>query len=221
MLVRNAYFSLGREVVVACFALIPALVWLMYAAEIPARVPMQFNLQGDVTRLGPSWQLPLIGLGLYLVLLILPQFHYAQHPDSFPLQLIYRFRMAVHALFAFITLDLYFGAATGREDVFAYIFAGVLSFMAFVGFHLRTLEPNGAFGIRTPWALENGENWHATHTMASYLWVGLGVAGAALVVYHRAFHDAFLTLLTFLGGMLLLPIGYSYLLHRRQQEQGV
>jgi len=221
MTIRNAYISAGRELVVATLALIPAFVWLFYQNEIPRQVPMQFNLQGDVTRLGPSWQLPLIGMGFYLVLLLLPQFRYAQQPETFPFQLIYRFRVALHLLFAFVTLDLYFGAASGREDVFAYIFAGVLLFMAFIGYHLRSLEPNGAFGIRTPWAMQNSVNWLATHTMASFLWVGLGVAGAGLVIYHRTFQDAFFTLLTFLGGMLLLPVGYSYVLHRREQAQGV
>ena len=69
-----------------------------------------------------------------------------------------------------------FSSALGmglRIEKLVLIFLGILFIV--IGNYLPKCKQNYTIGIRVMWALEDEENWTATHRFASRLWVGCGV----------------------------------------------
>ena len=50
----------------------------------------------------------------------------------------------------------------------------------FMGNYMHTIKPNYFAGFRTPWALEDPDNWRATHLLAGKLWVVGGLVSTIL-----------------------------------------
>lgn len=79
---------------------------------------------------------------------------------------------------------------------------------------------NSTIGIRVKWALENEDNWNATHRFGGKVWVG----GGLLCMICALFPDSNVTPLLFILVVLavaLLPIGYSYHYYRKQLAAGI
>lgn len=66
--------ELAQLVVVAAMFVVAAVLW----SHAPERIPVHWNLQGEVDRYGGKFEglllVPLITLGLYLLLLVVPRF---------------------------------------------------------------------------------------------------------------------------------------------------
>lgn len=81
------------------------------------------------------------------------------------------------------------------------------------------IRQNSTIGIRVKWALENEENWNATHRFGGKVWV----SGGLLCMICAFFPDSDVTLLLFIVVVLVLaflPIWYSYHYYRTQFAAG-
>lgn len=81
------------------------------------------------------------------------------------------------------------------------------------------IRQNSTIGIRVKWALENEENWNATHRFGGKVWVG----GGLICVICAFFPDSNVTLLLFIIVVLavaFLPMWYSYHFYRKQLAAG-
>ncbi|MGQ3480725.1 SdpI family protein [Paenibacillus sp. TY11] len=97
------------------------------------------------------------------------------------------------------------------------ICGGIGLMLLVLGNYMTQVQPNYTFGIRTPWTLSNPEVWRKTHRFGGPMmmlggasglvaaWVG-GVAGTVIF-------------LTGLGISVVTPILYSFLLHRKFNQQ--
>ncbi|WP_025686299.1 SdpI family protein [Paenibacillus maysiensis] len=97
------------------------------------------------------------------------------------------------------------------------ICGGIGLMLLVLGNYMTQVQPNYTFGIRTPWTLSNPEVWRKTHRFGGPMmmlggasglvaaWVG-GVAGTVIF-------------LTGLGISVVTPILYSFLLHRKLNQQ--
>ena len=93
--------------------------------------------------------------------------------------------------------------------------AGVL--MVFIGNMMPKIKQNYFFGIRTPWALNDEENWFKTHRMGGKTFAVGGVAiMAATIIPGEAKAWIFLPLILAMTG---IPLVYSYLLFKRKQDE--
>ena len=102
-------------------------------------------------------------------------------------------------------------AALGQEirmEVIMPIVVGLV--LTIVGNYLPKCKQNYTIGIKIPWTLNNEENWNKTHRFAGWLWT---VCGLAITL--SAFFGAFWIFLGVVFVMIMAPIVYSYILHRK------
>ncbi|MNR33421.1 Immunity protein SdpI [compost metagenome] len=97
------------------------------------------------------------------------------------------------------------------------VFALLGAFFIILGNYFKVIQPNYFIGIRTPWTLENGEVWKATHLFAGKLWVAGGlilVLGGLLL--SNAFANAFVFVIII---MALIPVLYSFIKFKEIQKR--
>lgn len=170
---KNQLKWLEGVLVLAPFAAIGVL-W----NQIPERIPMHWNLRGEIDQWASSKPIgifitPLIAVALVALLRVLPwldpklrktlEEHHRMHAA---LQIM-RITLAVFfaaVVFLQIATPLGYGNAGGRI-----LMSCVLMLLAILGNYLPALRPNYFVGIRTPWTLENSETWRATHRLGGRL----------------------------------------------------
>ena len=79
-----------------------------------------------------------------------------------------------------------------------------------IGNYLPKCKQNYTIGIKIPWTLDNEENWNKTHRFAGWLWTFCGIA-----IIFTGFFGGFWVFLPITLLMVLAPIIYSYVLHRK------
>jgi uncharacterized membrane protein len=73
-------------------------------------------------------------------------------------------------------------------------------------------------GIRTPWTLEDPENWKATHRMGSkvFFWGGLAIALAGLILGRP---EVIYVCVFGLLAVALVPVVFSFLYFRKNKPR--
>ena len=79
-----------------------------------------------------------------------------------------------------------------------------------IGNYMPKCKQNYTIGIKIPWTLDNEENWNKTHRFAGFLWV---ICGIAIMI--TGFLGSFWIFLPIALLMVIAPIVYSYLLHKK------
>lgn len=92
------------------------------------------------------------------------------------------------------------------------LFMGVL-FMV-MGNYLPKSKQNFTFGIKTPWTLNDEENWNKTHRLAGKIWV---IGGAAVCL--TSFLESPVVMIGILIVMAAVPYVYSYRIYKSKKEE--
>jgi uncharacterized membrane protein len=146
----------------------------------PDRVAVHWNAAGEVDRWGSRATgllvPPLVGLGLYLLLLFAPRIdpgraNYASFPDTY--LLIRTAVLAVVAFFYGVTCLSARGVAVSMQVV-APLAVGVL--FVVIGSVMGKIRPNWFVGIRTPWTISSKVAWVRTHRLGGWLFIAIGLA---------------------------------------------
>ena len=90
-------------------------------------------------------------------------------------------------------------------------------FFAVLGNLLHSVKPNYFIGVRTPWTLENEDNWRVTHQLTGKLWV----AGGIIMVLGGLLFSETVSAYILMGAVLVMvvvPIAYSFWYYRNQQK---
>ena len=95
-----------------------------------------------------------------------------------------------------------------RMEVVMPVLMGLI--FAIIGNYLPKCKQNYTIGIKIPWTLDNEENWNKTHRFAGWLWTFCGVA-----IMLTGFLGSFWIFLPIALLMVIVPVIYSYLLHKR------
>ena len=186
---------------------------------VPERIPVHWNLQGEVDGYGGKFVglllLPLMTLGLYLLLLFLPRLDpgYAQLPEL-------RRRLQRHSHFALVVFMavLYGVTAAGgagpiRSTSARWSRWASGASLVVLGNVMGKIRPNWFVGVRTPWTLSSKLSWTKTHRLAGWLFIVLGPLIAASGVLRT---DWMLGLTIAVGGVSLVWIvAYSYVVWRK------
>jgi len=202
------------------------IVWLLPMAylafiyqQLPATVPLHYGINGHADRYGSKhefvgFQALLSGVTVFVYLLLRflpaidPKKQVSVGQDTF-LKLavgIVLFLSGLSAAIIFATANRSF-----RIDQVIFPFIGL--FFAFMGNIMYNIKPNYFAGIRTPWTLEDANNWRATHRLAGKLWFvgGLLIAVVSLMVHGVAGFAFFISAMVVLT---LVPTIYSYIYFR-------
>ena len=86
------------------------------------------------------------------------------------------------------------------------------------GNYMPKTRQNYSIGIKLPWTLDDRDNWNKTHRLAGVLWIICGILLLARPFIGRTERHVYLDLALILV-MILIPIGYSFLLHLKKVRE--
>ena len=201
----------------SALVLLPLVAGLLLWNRLPAQLPMHWNAAGEIDGWGSRLMVvcaePLFLLVIHWVCVgacfIDPK---NKEQNRKALGLVLWICPAVSLLAGFMTLSAALGMGL-QIGKLVLIFLGVLFIV--IGNYLPKCKQNYTIGIRVMWALEDEENWTATHRFASRLWVGCGVASLLLALLPWATVSLWLSV-----GLILLAslasVLYSYIFYRKK-----
>jgi uncharacterized membrane protein len=200
----------------AALLVAPLIALLVFWNDLPARVPMHWNLRGEID----GWAskrfilfMPLFSLGIIGLLHILPRFdpklgRAAGGPGRMQ-SVLGILRLALAAFWGVI-FWMQLAAALGHSVAAGRIVpTATLLLLATIGNYSSNLRPNYFVGLRTPWTLESPETWRATHRLGGRL---MFFGSALLLVLQFFLSEGTFVLLSAASGLLLLAwtVWYSW-----------
>lgn len=204
--------------------LISPLIYLYFSfAKLPDQVPIHWGINGKPNGWVPkdeAWQTflltSLLGLGVYclfrLITKIDPKKRTAQSQKIFN-----QIGFVSAAFITVINFAILVQAQSNTIDFTRFVLAITSLLLVFVGNVMHNLKPNYFLGVRTPWTLENEDNWRDTHRFASKLWFGGGLLAATLAIILPKEY-APVVFISIVAILAVIPIGYSFLLFKRSQK---
>jgi len=192
-----------------------------FYAHFPAQVPTHWDVNGNVnaysSRAFGAWFGPIMIIGLYLLFFLIPYIdpkheHYAGFRDS------YHGLKNLMVAFMFV-IYMFVGASGLGYDVpvgaIIPIFVGLL--FVGIGYYIKEVKQNWAFGVRTPWTLESATVWKKTnHLMARLMMLG----GVMLAICAFPIDDAYKAaiLIAAIVMVAIVPVVYSYFAYQVEQK---
>ena len=185
--------------------------------SLPDKVPIHWNSRGEVNGYGSklfgAFGLPLLNLGLYLLLLVLPHIdpkrkNYDKFKSTY--QFI-KYLLVVFFLGLEVTTLLIATGVTNNPTIFIQISVSMLFIL--LGNVMGRFKHNYFVGIKTPWTLANEEVWRKTHRMAAPIWVIGGIINILLTVTGITFNGIGFIIITVV--IVIVPTVYSYVLYKK------
>jgi len=162
---------------------------------------------------------PLVALGLYLVLRLVPRIdpgwrNYAQFAGAYAV-----FRLLALAL-ATAAYAVILRAARGQPLHAPLLMLALMGLVLVIsGSVLGKVRPNWFVGIRTLWTLSSKRAWTQTHRLGGQLFVLLGLVFIAAAVVGPTAHAVLPLLVGVSAASLLGLVVYSYLVWRTDPAQ--
>ncbi|MCS1351269.1 SdpI family protein [Mechercharimyces sp. CAU 1602] len=188
---------------------------------LPDQVPMHYGIDGEVDDMGSKYELFILGVLPFVLLLLLQwiprldprKTSYQQHTGPYSI-----FSVVIIGFISFIALIPAL-SAWGFEIKVPLLVQMATAVILFVsGNYMGKIQPNYTFGIRTPWTLESEETWRRTHRLGGYLFVAISFV-FVITAFLPTTYDLLISIGVLLCGTLYLVI-YSYIDYR-SRENGV
>lgn len=211
--------KLNLYVVAFLMCAIPfALLWYIWP-QLPSIVPVHFGPSGKADGFGNKNELwvslsilTFIGFGFFLLLLNIHKIDPKKSLHS--LSLMKKIAFAVLCIIVFIECLIVQSAKSSETHLDKIIIPLLGVFFAFLGSTFYSVQPNYFVGIRTPWALENADNWKATHQLAAKLWVIGGLLAIPLSML-TPFVVAVFGFIAIAFTICIIPFVFSYRYHKK------
>jgi uncharacterized membrane protein len=189
-------------------------IYLAYVwRDLPEKVPMHWNISGEIDRYGSKTELLIIPfvmpLLIYLIFLLVPYIDPKKQIGSMGKK-FHQLKFVFVLFMSLLSIFIIYSAYTASLSSMNHIFIGVGIVFAVLGNYMQSIKPNYFIGIRTPWTLESNEVWKLTHRFAGKLWLGGGI----LIAFMALFMDSSIFFWLFIGITIiisLIPLVYSYI----------
>ena len=199
-------------IITSIIILLPILAGLILWNQLPEQMPTHWNAAGEVD----GWSSkPFAVFGLPLIMVAaqwLCMLGTAADPKKnnhsekilhLVLWIVPTLSVVLHA----VTYATALGYAVPIEVVMPVLIGLVFTI---IGNYLPKCKQNYTIGIKIPWTLDNEENWNRTHRFAGWLWTFCGIG-----IICTGFFGGFWVFLPITILMVVVPIFYSYMLHRK------
>lgn len=204
--------------------LIPAIYLAIIWKTIPEKVPMHFDLKGNVDRYGTKHEflvliamLTVINVAAYLavsnIYKIDPRKGASLNKDRMK-RMAFAVSVYLSAIWVMLIYQIMHNDVTLMMK-FVFVAMGLL--FALLGNYMYNIQPNYFAGIRLPWTLESEDNWRKTHHLAGRLWFfgGLAFGIVALLLNKKSTSIVVTPLIAIL---VIIPIIYSYNLYKKSKR---
>ena len=206
-------FIIFRIILVAASFLLA--IWVY--PQLPQIMPIHWNIEGVADGFGDKsryvWLLPVISLAMLIFMPLLAKIdpkkanyqEFALHWEAMQTTLI----LVMQFIFF---LQIHFSLNPSQSDFMGnYMLVGIGFLFIIFGYLMSKIKQNYFIGIRTPWALENTDNWDKTQKLGGFI---MALGGVIMVVCGIFSYLNTYLLLTIFIFMVFIPMLYSYLLFK-------
>jgi len=214
-------FNLNKEIPILSIVAIPFIYLVYIWSSLPEKVPMHWNIKGEIDRMGSKEELILIPLLLPLLVYIIFLFVPMIDPKKQIQKMGKKYDNLKLILVLFMSIIALFILYTAKEASFSnpnYIFILMGGLFIVLGNFFKTIKPNYFIGIKTPWTLENEDIWKNTHLLGGKMWFigGLLIVITSLLLTNKV---AFVFFISITLIITFVPIIYSYLLFKKMNTK--
>tara|TARA_R110002033_G_C3876755_1_gene237673 strand:+ start:381 stop:1031 length:651 start_codon:yes stop_codon:yes gene_type:complete len=213
--------NLKKELPLITIVLLPFIYLAYIWNQLPEKVPMHWNIKGEVDRYGEKVELIIIPILLpllvYTIFLVVPKID----PKNKLNKMGNKLQTLKFLLTTFMSILALFIIYTAKNESFAnpnyiVLLIGIL-YLVF-GNYFKTLKANYFIGIRTPWTLENETVWKETHKLGGKMWFigGLAVILSSLLLEKQTNFTIFIVITAIIT---IIPVVYSYLKFKNLKTQ--
>ena len=199
-------------IITSVVLLLPILAGLILWNQLPEQMPTHWNAAGEVDgwsgKAFAVFGLPLIMVAAqWLCMLGTAADPKKSNHSEKVLHLVLWISPVLSVVLHAVTYATALGHAVPMEVVMP-ILIGLI--FTIIGNYMPKCKQNYTIGIKIPWTLDNEENWNRTHRFAGWLWTFCGIA-----IMCTGFFGGFWVFLPVTLLMVLAPIIYSYVLHKK------
>ena len=192
--------------------LLPILAGLILWNQLPEQMPTHWNAAGEIDGWSSKpfavFVLPLIMVAAqWLCMLGTAADPKKNNHSEKVLHLILWIVPALSVVLHAVTYATALGYAVPIEVVMPVLIGLIFTI---IGNYMPKCKQNYTIGIKIPWTLDKEENWNRTHRFAGWLWTFCGIA-----IMCTGFFGGFWVFLPITFLMVLAPIIYSYVLHKK------
>ena len=209
-------------------SLTPLVFFLVIWKQLPDEVPLHYNINNVPDRMGSKLELlgvlcfmALIGFGVGQLMRYLKTIDPKQnssHNEGLMKKVSWTIVIFISLISCYIVYStLSYSKAGGTGLSSKGITLLVSTVFIVLGNFINNVKPNYFVGIRTPWNLENEDNWRRTHHLGAKL-MFLGGITMALFILLLPERFSFYILTIGLVPIVLIPFVYSYLLFKREKQ---
>ncbi len=192
--------------------LLPILVGVVLWKQLPEQIPSHWNASGEIdgwsSKSFAVFGMPLILLAVQWLCVVATSADPKKqnHADKV-LQMVFWIIPVLSVVLFAVTYAVALGQKV-RMEVLMPVLVGLV--FVIIGNYLPKCKQNYTIGIKIPWTLDSEENWNRTHRFAGRLWVICGLA-----IMATGFFGGFWIFFAITLVMVLVPLVYSYSLHRK------
>lgn len=211
MLLKRNRFGIILSIIVIW---LPALVGVFMWSSLPDRFPIHYNTRWIVD----GWSSKPVGVFSLPAILTVAQmliiFFVLRDVSTKDLPVWVKYViLAIMPVLAVLLGGLTLSTAMGiKLQQYQILLANIPmgAMIILLGLVMKKLKPNGVIGIRVPWTLRSKRNWKLTHQFGSRMFI---IGGILIIICGLlSIPDMFLFILL---TIVILPVIYSYFLHRR------
>lgn len=204
-------------VLIAAMFVAAAVLW----PSAPARMPVHWNIAGQVDRYGGKVEgllgLPLVMLGLYVMFLMLPlidpkRTNYASFAAAYD-----TLRWATLVILGAVYVALLLTSFGYPVDIGFVVPVAIGLLFCLIGNLMGKFRQNWFVGVRTPWTLSSNASWEKTNRLGGRMFLATGIVLFAAALIHTWWIVAILGAMI-VAMVVVLPT-YSYLAWRRDPER--
>jgi len=210
------------------FGLTPLIYLISIWKQLPESVPMHYDMNNEVDRFGSKLELSgaiffLLALTVGLSLLMLnldkldPKKRFT-NSSGLMTKLSWACVIFLTCISGYIVYDTENYVIHHDSLPQKYIIALVALLFVVLGNFMNSVKPNYFFGIRTPWSLEDEDNWRKTHHLGSKLWFFGGLVMFVLIMILPNKLSDYIMIFS-LFPLVIVPFWYSYHLFREKQKR--
>ncbi|WP_442795809.1 SdpI family protein [Pelobium manganitolerans] len=212
--------KLKKELPIITIVLLPFIYLAYLWNDLPNKVPMHWNMKGEIDRYGDKSELIIIPfllpLLIYVIFLVIPKID----PKNKLNKMGNKLQTVKFLLTTFMSILALFIIYTAKHQTLTnpnYIVLLIGILFIILGNYFKTIQPNYFIGIRTPWTLENETVWKKTHKLGGKMWFvgGIIVVLSSLVLDKQLNFTLFLIITAIIS---IIPITYSYVVFKSEKK---
>jgi uncharacterized membrane protein len=207
-------FKWRQEVISLLFIAAAFIFALVSWNSVPNRLPIHWNAAGKSDGYGGKFEglllTPLIAVGLYLMLLVLPAIdprkeNYQRMANTYSV-----IRLVIVIYMSVFSVVLTFVARGAALNIGLIVPVMVGALFVILGNYFGKLRQTWFVGIRTPWTLSSTVSWNKTHALGGKIFIGIGIGLIIAALIGKGWAFTVVIVAGTLG--LIYTIYYSYLI---------